>query len=60
MPVDLNALMFMNYSAVSEFYSLLGDTSKSDLFAKKASEMKNAIENILWNEEDQIWYDLKF
>ena len=55
MPVDLNALMFMNYSAVSEFYSLLGDTSKSDIFAKKASEIKIAIENILWNEEDQIW-----
>ena len=47
----------MNYCSVSEFYSLLGDTSKSDIFSKKAIELKTAIESILWNEEDQIWYD---
>ena len=57
LPVDLNGLMYMNYCAVSEFYSLLGDTSKSDIFSKKAIELKTAIESILWNEEDQIWYD---
>ena len=57
LPVDLNGLMYMNYCAVSEFYSLLGDTSKSDIFSKKAIELKTAIESILWNEDDQIWYD---
>ena len=57
LPVDLNALMYMNYMAVSEFYSLLGDSAKSDDFIKKASEIKEAIEAVLWMNEDKMWYD---
>ena len=43
LPVDLNALMYMNYNAVSEFYSLLGDSIKSDEYIKKAAVLKEAI-----------------
>ena len=38
-PVDLNALMFMNYTYISEFHSLLGDTLKSEKFANKAATL---------------------
>jgi alpha,alpha-trehalase len=35
-PVDLNSLMFMNYNSISEFYSVLGDTARADIYANKA------------------------
>ena len=53
--MDLNALMYMDYMAISEFHSLLGDSVKSDIFAKKAAKIREAITAILWSEEDQIW-----
>lgn len=49
--------MYMNYIAVSEFHSLLGDASKSEEFQAKAAALKETIMAVLWNEEDQIWYD---
>jgi hypothetical protein len=35
-PVDLNCIIFMNYNCISEFYSVLGDTVKADIYAAKA------------------------
>ena len=40
LPVDLNALMYMDYMAISEFFSLLGDSAKSEEFSKKAATLK--------------------
>ena len=40
LPVDLNALMYMDYMAISEFFSLLGDSAKSEEFKKKADTLK--------------------
>ena len=34
-PVDLNALMYMNYIAVAEFFSLLGDVVNSEKYLEK-------------------------
>jgi neutral trehalase len=45
--------------AISDFYSLLGDSVKSEEFAKKAATLKAAIKSVLWCEEDQIWYAIK-
>ena len=56
-PVDLNCLMFMNYSNLSEFHSLLGDSIKAEEFADKAKAMQKAIQNVLWNQDDRMWYD---
>ena len=55
--MDLNALMYMNYMAVSDFYSLLGDAAMSDEFSQKAAKLQEAIENVLWLDEDKMWYD---
>ena len=35
-PVDLNSIMFMNYNCISEFYAVLGDTVKAELYSVKA------------------------
>ncbi len=56
-PVDLNSLMFMNYTFVSEFHSMLGDAVKSEEFARKAEKLKEAIREVLWHDTDQVWYD---
>ena len=56
-PVDLNALMYMNYTMVSEFHSLLGDTLASEKYAKKAASLAETINAILWCEEEKIWFD---
>jgi len=57
LPVDLNALMYMDYMAISEFFSLLGDSAKSEEFSKKAATLKEAITAVLYVEEDKMWYD---
>ena len=40
LPVDLNALIYMDYMAISEFFSLLGDSAKSEEFSQKAAKLK--------------------
>ena len=56
-PVDLNALMFMNFSNLSEFHSLLGDAEKAEEYSAKAAEVKAAIRAVMYDEEDGVWYD---
>ncbi len=56
-PVDLNALMYMNYVNLSEFHSLLGDQARAEHFARKAEDVKEAIAKVLWHQEDGVWYD---
>ena len=38
--MDLNALIYMDYMAISEFFSLLGDSAKSEEFSQKAAKLK--------------------
>ena len=40
LPVDLNALIYMDYMAISEFFSLLGDSAKSEEFSQKAAKLQ--------------------
>ena len=56
-PVDLNALMYMNYMIVSEFHSLLGDTPSSEKFIQKAAALKATITKILWCDDEKMWFD---
>jgi len=57
LPVDLNALIYMDYMAISEFFSLLGDSAKSEEFSQKAAKLKEAIQAVLFVAEDSMWYD---
>lgn len=56
-PVDLNAILCKSFQTLSEFYKDLGSAKKSDFWAKKADAWQKLIDQILWNEEDGIWYD---
>ena len=56
-PVDLNALVYMNYTSLSEFHALLGDAARAEEFAGKAGRLKEAIASLLWHPEDRTWYD---
>ncbi len=59
-PVDLNAVMYMNYASVAEFHSLLGDAERSEAFAAKASALQKSIRAVMWNEEERMWFDYDF
>ena len=56
-PVDLNALMYMNYMAVAEFFSLLGDVVNSEKYLEKAETLSKAIKAVLWDAEEKMWFD---
>lgn len=56
-PVDLNSIIYRNLKKISLFYQNVGDTNKADEYAQRASDLQVAIQAILWNEEDGIWYD---
>ena len=55
--MDLNALIYMNFICISEFHSLLGDTVRSEKYIGKAKSIKKAINAVLWNEQEKMWFD---
>ena len=57
-PVELNCFYAQNARILSHYHQeLLGDTEKSQNFAKMADILTEAVEEVLWHEEDGIWYD---
>ncbi|KAJ9597755.1 hypothetical protein L9F63_011363 [Diploptera punctata] len=56
-PVDLNAILCWNARLLSEFYSLLGNSSKSATYRKLADQWLEAVTQILWHEEIGVWLD---
>ena len=59
-PVDLNSVMHLNYMSLAEFHSLLGDVERSEEFLNKAEKLQRAIQDILWCQEDRMWFDYDF
>ncbi|EFN81352.1 trehalase [Harpegnathos saltator] len=60
-PVDLNAILERNARLLAFFHIILGNTEKVWSYAQIAKDYRAAIDNILWNEEEEIWldYDVK-
>eukprot|EP00095_Tigriopus_kingsejongensis_P006740 maker-scaffold658_size117954-snap-gene-0.43 protein:Tk06740 transcript:maker-scaffold658_size117954-snap-gene-0.43-mRNA-1 annotation:"hypothetical protein DAPPUDRAFT_314347" len=56
-PVDLNAIMYMNYTIMADFYTQLEDPEKARYQFKKAELLKDAISKVLWDNEDKMWFD---
>jgi len=56
-PVDLNSFMCMNHYLLSEMFLLIGDEQKARFYHKQFVLWKRAIKQILWNEEEGIWFD---
>ncbi|XP_047117699.1 trehalase-like [Schistocerca piceifrons] len=56
-PVDLNAFLCMNARILSEFHTSLGNTEKAGYYTAKMNEILEAIDAVLWNDEEGIWLD---
>ncbi|EDV36486.2 uncharacterized protein Dana_GF11930, isoform B [Drosophila ananassae] len=56
-PVDLNALLFMNAKIIAEFHSKAKNPDKVAEYEKKAQKLLQGIQEVLWNEEAGIWLD---
>lgn len=56
-PVDLNAFLQQNGRLLSEFHTRLGNSAKAQYYTKVAAQYQLAIDNVLWNEEEGMWFD---
>lgn len=51
----INSYMYGNARALSEMASLVGESKKSDIYAKKAEETKYLVQNQLWNPQQSFF-----
>ena len=57
-PVDLNSILATNARIISMYYQdYLEDKERSLKYKSIADNLKDSIENVLWNEEEGIWFD---
>lgn len=56
-PVDLNALMFMNEEIMASLFLRIGDSVKSKIFSSLAISRKEAILSLMWDSEAGQFYD---
>ncbi|CAG0882251.1 unnamed protein product [Cyprideis torosa] len=56
-PVDLNSLLCRNAATLAAMYKLLGDNENATHYEELHEEFRNAIENLLWDEEQGTWFD---
>ncbi|KAF5288691.1 hypothetical protein FQR65_LT11956 [Abscondita terminalis] len=56
-PVDLNAFLCGAYRDIAEMYAVLGKFRAHHKWYNKYLALREAIDVVLWNEDDGIWYD---
>jgi len=56
-PVDLNANLFLYEIHFSEYFSRAGDRRRAQIFADKAEARKRIMKELMWCEEDGLYYD---
>ena len=57
-PVELNCFIARNARILSEYYrDLFNEMDKSSYFGLIADILTKAVEDVLWNPSDGIWYD---
>ena len=56
-PVDLNAFLFHNAKLLSEFFLIAGDSVKSTQYAAKAQVIYEAVQELLYDEDEGVWFD---
>lgn len=55
--VDLNCYLYREWCALSELANMLGKKKDKALFSQKAEMVKNAINELLWDDETGFYYD---
>ncbi|KAK8752669.1 hypothetical protein OTU49_006746 [Cherax quadricarinatus] len=56
-PVCLNSLMGLNAKLLSDFFKILGNDSKHNLYKALADEANTTISRIFWSDRDGVWLD---
>ena len=57
-PVDLNSILATNARTISMYYQdYLCDKERGLKYKHIADSLVNSIENVLWNEEEGVWFD---
>ncbi|XP_022911040.2 trehalase-like [Onthophagus taurus] len=56
-PVDLNAILYGAFNDLSYLCSILSKSDQEKRWKNEADSLKDAISNVLWDENDGIWYD---
>lgn len=56
-PVDLNAIFTGVLQNTANFYAKLYNTRKAARYAELAEQWRVAIQAVLWNEEEGVWFD---
>nr|XP_022907571.1 trehalase-like [Onthophagus taurus] len=56
-PVDLNAFLHLAYLSMAYLYGKLGNYERKVYWWQEAKILAHSIKEILWDEEDNMWYD---
>ncbi|VEN45451.1 unnamed protein product [Callosobruchus maculatus] len=56
-PADLNAFLYKAFHILSKFCKILHQEERAEHWEKYANEWQEAINKVLYNEEDGVWYD---
>ncbi|XP_046606777.1 trehalase-like isoform X1 [Neodiprion virginianus] len=56
-PVDLNAFLQRDAQLLAVFHSWLNDSKKSEYWGKMANLIQDGLDNVLWNEQEEMWLD---
>nr|UOO00976.1 soluble trehalase 2 [Sitodiplosis mosellana] len=56
-PVELNSMIYFNAKILADYHSKLGNDKIAAKYEYKSQKILEAVEAVLWNEEDGAWYD---
>jgi alpha,alpha-trehalase len=59
-PVCLNSLLYLMETDTAEISTILGQTSKARAWADRAAMRRQAINRLMWDEKDGLYYDYNF
>jgi alpha,alpha-trehalase len=59
-PVCLNSLLYLMETDTAEILRILGRASEASAWMKRADERKQAINRLMWDESDGLYYDYNF
>jgi len=59
-PVCLNSLLYMMETQAAELMRILGRGREAGIWAGRATVRKNAINRLMWDEQDGLYYDYNF
>lgn len=59
-PIDLNCLLYHIETVLEQSYLKLGDKEQQEKYATRAAKRKNAILELCWNPQKQLFFDYNF